>query len=118
MSLRFKQARRSLSTIRRSRLLPGERSMRRLGPALLIATVMLPVSSAFGWDSAKGVKVITSEAQRRVDVTIDGTPFTSYVWPTTLKKPTLFPLITSDGVTVTRGFPLDPKPGERVDHPH
>ena len=66
----------------------------------------------------KGVKVAADEAERRVDVTIDGKPFTSYIWPTTLKKPVLYPLIAADGVTVTRGYPLEPRPGERVDHPH
>ena len=92
--------------------------MRSVGPAPVVAMMVVLVSSAFGSDSSKGVKVIANEAQRRVDITIDGKPFTSYIWPTTLKKPTLFPLITSDGVTLTRGFPLDPRPGERVDHPH
>jgi hypothetical protein len=67
---------------------------------------------------AKGVQVVANEAAKRVDVTIDGKPFTSYVWPDSLKKPVLFPLRTSAGTVVTRGFPLDPRPGERVDHPH
>ena len=49
---------------------------------------------------------------------IGGQPFTSYIWPTTLKKPVLFPIRTAKGTLVTRGFPLDPRPGERVDHPH
>jgi hypothetical protein len=62
--------------------------------------------------------VIANEAQRRVDITIDGQPFTSYLWPTTLKKPVLYPLITDEGITVTRGYPLEPRPNERVDHPH
>jgi len=67
---------------------------------------------------ATGVQVTTDEAQKRVDITIDGAPFTSYVWPDTLTKPVLFPLIASDGTTVTRGYPLAPRPGERTDHPH
>jgi hypothetical protein len=67
---------------------------------------------------AKGVQVIADEANRRVDITIDGQPFTSYIWPTTLKKPVLYPLVTDEGITVTRGYPLKPQPGERVDHPH
>src|SRR6202451_1843183 len=29
-----------------------------------------------------------------------------------------FPGIAADGVDVVRGFPLAPRPGERVDHPH
>src|SRR5277367_977485 len=69
-------------------------------------------------ESAKGVQVTPDEAQRRVDITIDGEPFTSYVWPTSLKKPVLFPLIAPGGTVVTRGYPLTPHEGERVDHPH
>ncbi len=64
------------------------------------------------------IRVVPNEAERRVDVLIDGRPFTSYIWPETLKKPVLYPLRTAKGTTVTRGFPLDPRPGERVDHPH
>ena len=73
---------------------------------------------AFAANGTKGVQVVADEAHQRVDITIDGTPFTSYIWPSTLKKPVLFPLITSDGIDVVRGFPLAPRPGERVDHPH
>jgi hypothetical protein len=68
--------------------------------------------------AANGVEVKVNEAARRVDVTIDGKPFTSYIWPTTLKKPVLYPLRSAKGTLVTRGFPLDPRKGERVDHPH
>ena len=64
------------------------------------------------------IQVIPDDAARRVDVTIDGKPFTSYIYPTTLKKPTLFPLRSGKGTVVTRGFPLEPRKGERVDHPH
>jgi hypothetical protein len=67
---------------------------------------------------AKGVQVVADEVHRRVDITIDGAAFTSYIWPTSLKKPVLFPLITDSGVTVTRGYPFDPRPNERTDHPH
>jgi hypothetical protein len=68
--------------------------------------------------AASKVEVKTDEAKQRVDVTIDGKPFTAYVWPNTLKKPVLFPLVAVDGVTVTRGYPLAPRETERVDHPH
>jgi hypothetical protein len=67
---------------------------------------------------SKGVQVAPDEANRRVDITIDGAPFTSYIWPTALKKPVLYPLIDDEGVAVTRGYPLNPLPGERIDHPH
>ena len=64
------------------------------------------------------VRVTANEAARRVDVLVDGKPFTSYIWPDTIKKPVLYPLRTAAGTIVTRGYPLEPRPGERVDHPH
>ena len=68
--------------------------------------------------SPNAVQIITRDADRRVDVLVGGKPFTSYIYPTTLKKPVLFPLRSASGAVMTRGFPLEPKAGERVDHPH
>jgi hypothetical protein len=64
------------------------------------------------------VTVVPNESARRVDVTIGGAPFTSYIWPERLRKPVLYPIRSATGTLVTRGWPLDPRPGERVDHPH
>ncbi len=76
-------------------------------------------AGAFAAPSAnRGVQVTPDVAQRRVTITIDGKPFTSYIWPVEVKKPVLFPIVDADGFTVTRGYPLDPRPGERTDHPH
>jgi hypothetical protein len=75
-------------------------------------------SVALAKGDEQGVRIVPKEAERRVDVFIDGQPFTSYIWPDTLKKPVLYPLRTDKGTIVTRGFPMDPRPGERVDHPH
>ena len=78
-----------------------------------------------GWKEKSGtrtklkrIEVITNPNDKRVDITIDGKPFTSYIYPDVLKKPVLYPLRTSQGTLVTRGWPMDPRPGERVDHPH
>ena len=91
--------------------------MPRLFLGCLAAALVLPLN-AQARPSGSGVQVTPNVEQRRVDITIDGAPFTSYVWPTTLKKPVLYPLIAPGGIEVTRGFPLAPRPGERVDHPH
>lgn len=64
------------------------------------------------------VTVAVDDVQRRVDVSIDGQPFTSYIWPERLKKPVLYRLRTAKGTILTRGFPLEPRAGERIDHPH
>ncbi len=90
--------------------------LRRINAALLLVACLFVAPSAFAAPTGHGVEVTANEAARRVDVTIDGKPFTSYIWPTTIRKPVLFPLMDADGVILTRGFP--PGPSERVDHPH
>jgi len=64
------------------------------------------------------VKFVTDEKGKKVDVIIDGKLFTSYIYPDDLDKPVLYPMFTSKGTVITRGFPRDPRAGERVDHPH
>ncbi|WP_266367728.1 DUF6807 domain-containing protein [Tellurirhabdus rosea] len=68
----------------------------------------------------KGVKLTHDEAAKRVEVSVDGKPFTAYIYPgpDVLKKPVLYPIRTAGGNFITRGWPMDPRPGERVDHPH
>jgi Methane oxygenase PmoA len=85
---------------------------------VLITTVVFCCAVARSNYSGDRIRVIANEKEHRVDITIDGQPFTSYIWPTTLEKPVLYPLRTASGVIVTRGYPLEPRPGERTDHPH
>ena len=85
---------------------------------LFSAAMFLTSFIAAGPNPPDRITVIANEQARRVDISIDGQPFTSYIWPTTLKKPVLYPLRTAKGTIVTRGFPLEQRPGERVDHPH
>ncbi|HXK08291.1 MAG TPA: PmoA family protein [Vicinamibacteria bacterium] len=82
--------------------------------ALSPAVSALSVSA----DQSPRVEVQSRAADRRVDVLVDGRPFTSYIWPERVSKPVLYPIRTAKGTLVTRGFPLEPRPGERVDHPH
>ncbi|MEA2064402.1 MAG: PmoA family protein [Gemmatimonadota bacterium] len=64
------------------------------------------------------VAITHNPAGEQIDVTVDGRPWTSYCYWGKLKKPVLFPLVTDDGRTASRGWPVSPVPGERVDHPH
>lgn len=64
------------------------------------------------------VVFINDIANQKVDVQLNDKLFTSYHYQASLPKPILFPLVTASGKTLTRGFPIDPKPGERIDHPH
>ena len=58
------------------------------------------------------------ETERHIDILFDGKLFTSYCWPENVYKPILYPVYTSAGTEITRGFPLRPKEGERNDHIH
>ncbi|MCU7549615.1 PmoA family protein [Chitinophagaceae bacterium LB-8] len=66
----------------------------------------------------KEVKFLQKDKEQKVDVLVDGKLFTSYLYTNNIDKPVLFPLVTASGQTVTRGFPLNPRPNERTDHPH
>lgn len=64
------------------------------------------------------IELVSDAAAKKVDVMIDGKLFTSYIYPDSLEKPVLYPINTAGGNTITRGWPLAPRPGERIDHPH
>jgi hypothetical protein len=85
---------------------------------LLFARLMAGVAAKEPQPSPVEVRVLPDEANRSVRVLIGGQPFTEYIYRETIKKPVLYPLRTAGGKLVTRGFPLEPRPGERVDHPH
>ncbi len=58
------------------------------------------------------------EAEKKVDVMIDGELFTSYIYPDQIKKPVLWPLMSPAGNMLTRSFPMVNKEGDRSDHTH
>jgi len=67
---------------------------------------------------AQPVKIVRSATEKKVDVFIAGKLFTSFLYPDTLEKPVLYPVHSANGTVVTRGFPLNPQPGDPNDHPH
>lgn len=85
---------------------------------MLTVAVLLSAVPVFRTNGGYRIQVTAREAARRVDISVDNKPFTSYIWPESLTKPVLYPIVSSTGETVTRGFPLNPQPGERTDHPH
>jgi len=68
----------------------------------------------------KDLKIVfvNQETEKKVDVMVDGKLFTSYCWYDNVYKPVLYPVCTSAGTIITRGFPLKPREGERSDHAH
>jgi len=91
---------------------------RKSKPLILGGLMLCMACSAQPSKETTRFNIVENEADKRVDITIDGEPFTSYIYPDELMKPVLYPLRTSKGTFVTRGWPMDPRPGERVDHPH
>jgi Methane oxygenase PmoA len=99
-----------------------------LCPVAAIVVQTLAAQKAPAPTPASSQHVLSSEAlpirfnedpaHRRVTVTAGGAPFTTFLYPDSLEKPVLFPIYAPDGQLITRGFPLAPRAGEPVDHPH
>ncbi len=70
--------------------------------------------------SANGVML--EQEKGKVVVKVNNQVFTQYLFGADelqgCKKPVLFPVLTAKGTPITRGYPLQPRSGERVDHPH
>jgi hypothetical protein len=64
------------------------------------------------------VDFVEYKSENRIDVMIDSELFTSLKWPEGVYKPVLHPILTSAGTIITRGYPLQPRTGERPDHMH
>ena len=67
---------------------------------------------------AAPAQVELSDADGRIDVVIDGKPFTSFYYGPEAPKPYFHPVRAADGTIVTRGYPMEMVEGERRDHPH
>ena len=88
-------------------------TLRHILPLTLLA--LLPILSIA---QHLPIRFISDPAHRTVTIIADGKPFTSFIYSDTLEKPVLYPIYAPDGQLITRGFPLTPRPGEPVDHPH
>jgi hypothetical protein len=68
--------------------------------------------------SAQKVQFNHDEANNKVDVYFGDSYFTSYIYPDDMEKQVLYPIVTASGKEITRGYPINPRPFERTDHPH
>ena len=84
-----------------------------------IASFMLILSVNLS-QAAKSQKVEfkNKEKDKKVEVFVDGKFFTAFIYPDDMEKQVLYPIISASGENITRGYPLDPRPFERTDHPH
>jgi hypothetical protein len=92
------------------------------GTAARIALSVVFIVSSLSLRAARpgdqDVKLVRVDDKHKVDVIIGGKYFTSYQYPSDIEKPFLYPVVAPNGSVITRGFPIEPRKGERVDHPH
>jgi hypothetical protein len=84
----------------------------------IIFPVLASLSIIASAQKPSHVSVVKDPKSNKINVTIGKQLFTSFMYPDTLEKPVLYPIFTTSGTDVTRGFPLNPKAGDPTDHPH
>ena len=70
----------------------------------LVTVATSGLLSRAGAPDTRGVAITNRPAERRVDIAIDGQPFTSYIYPQGFEKPVLYPIRSAAGLLVTRGY--------------
>ncbi|HPH45820.1 MAG TPA: PmoA family protein [Chryseolinea sp.] len=65
-----------------------------------------------------GFRLVDNIDEKQINVLYNDKLLTAYYYADSIKKPVLYPINTLSGLTVTRGFPIAPREGELVDHPH
>jgi len=85
---------------------------------LIVAFVLLFLTCSNSSFSQKKVTFKNDPKGKKVQVFLDRKFFTAFIYPENLEKQVLYPIVSASGKTITRGFPLNPRPFERIDHPH
>jgi hypothetical protein len=88
------------------------------GITLLYGFLFVSLAGKVFTQGNQDVVFLNREAENKIDVMADGRLFTSFYWPDNVYKPILYPVYTSGGTEITRGFPLRPREGEQNDHIH
>ncbi len=88
--------------------------------AAFFAVCLMTLSSCSSAQKEKSRKIefIKNEEKNRVDILIGGKLVTSFCSFDNVYKPVFYPVYTLNGTEITRGFPLNPRAGERDDHIH
>lgn len=84
----------------------------------LLVSFFTIVLTGVAQNKQKGFAIVNQKEAKQIDILYNGKLLTAYCYYDSIFKPFLFPLNTVDGITVTRGYPLQPRAGERTDHPH
>ncbi len=88
---------------------------------ILIFTVSLVFAvDVFQQETTKttGVRFEHHPENKKIQIYMNDRLFTVYHYIDTLRKPIFFPICSPEGTIITRGYPIEPRPFERTDHPH
>lgn len=77
----------------------------------------IAILALLGCATFNGQVSVKQDGAGRVQVAIDGHPFTGFVFGPEVTKPYLDPIRSASGVIVTRRFPMQTILGETTDHP-
>lgn len=83
--------------------------------SLFFFAILFSAISSFGQN---GFSIKDEPARKKAEIRYEGKLLTAYCYFDSTEKPTLFPIKTLSGNTITRGYPIAPRAGERTDHPH
>lgn len=79
------------------------------------ALLVLPT---FSIAQSAGLKWVNKPEEKIHELHYNNRLLTAYRYDDSIMKPVLYPLNTVSGTTVTRGFPISSRQGDRTDHPH
>lgn len=85
---------------------------------ILLGCAALLVLPAFSFAQAEKLTWVNKPSEKIHELQFNGKVLTAYRYDDSIMKPVLYPLNTVSGKTVTRGFPIAPRKGDRTDHPH
>lgn len=85
---------------------------------IIVIFLMILAVAAPAQFNRKGFQVVPQPGKKQVNIVYNGNILTAYCYFDSIRKPFLYPVKTVDGITVTRGYPIQPVVGERTDHPH
>jgi hypothetical protein len=84
----------------------------------IVTIVLLCMANLAQASKKEKVEFKNDEKGKKVEVFVGGKLFTAYIYPDNMEKQSLYPIMSASGKFITRGYPLNPRPFERTDHPH
>jgi hypothetical protein len=84
---------------------------------IAVLAIFICMSSAQAAKTSK-IRFKNIDQEKKIEVYVDDKFFTSYIYPENMEKQSLYPILSASGKIITRGYPMNPRPFERTDHPH